>query len=289
MAQKVYEQAETIFDKLATSQDRDVVIRAEFLRGVLANRRGDREQAREIFRAVLDRVPDVELANQALYNLAEVYGAEERYVDQLELLRTVGRLGRASKRWHAPGTALSIVVQDSDLGISRGHTRIPVRITTEPGGDEEMIYLFSGGAGKGLFRADVETRLGQVVKNDKMLELTGKRHDQGRLSRRLQERIPRRADLGRRNSHRLERPVGSLRAARSSMKKPRSFSQRLEREAASSRPPISASRRIGRLIRSSRATRSTCGCKTPTGTCRTKPTKSPSSSWRPAATRCRCR
>lgn len=174
MAQKVYEQAEAIFEKLAASQDRDVVIRAEFLRGVLANRRGDRDQARDIFRAVLDRVPDVELANQALYNLAEVYGAEERYIDQLELLRTVGRLGRASKRWHAPGTALSIVVQDSDLGISRGHTRIPVRITTEPGGDEELIYLYSGGAGKGLFRADVDTHLGQVVKNNKALELTGR-------------------------------------------------------------------------------------------------------------------
>ncbi len=174
MAQKVYDQAAATFEKLASSQDRDVVIRAEFLRGVLANRRGDRDEARDIFRAVLDRVPNVELANQALFNLAEVYGAEERYIDQLELLRTVGRLGRVSKRWHMPGTALSIVVQDSDLGISRGHSRIPVRVTTEPGGDEELIYLYSGGAGKGLFRADLDTRLGQVTKHDKVLELTGK-------------------------------------------------------------------------------------------------------------------
>ena len=174
MAQKVYDQAAAAFEKLASSQDRDVVIRAEFLRGVLANRRGDRDEARDIFRAVLDRVPNVELANQALFNLAEVYGAEERYIDQLELLRTVGRLGRTSKRWHTPGTALSIVVQDSDLGISRGHARIPVRVTTEPGGDEELIYLYSGGAGKGLFRADLDTRLGQVTKNNKVLELTGR-------------------------------------------------------------------------------------------------------------------
>ena len=70
-------------------------------------------------------VPNIELANQALFNLAEVYGAEQRYIDQLELLRTVGRLGRASKRWHTPGVTLSIVVQDSDLGVSRGHARIP--------------------------------------------------------------------------------------------------------------------------------------------------------------------
>ncbi|HEY1068760.1 MAG TPA: tetratricopeptide repeat protein, partial [Pirellulales bacterium] len=173
MAQKVYDQAESIFTKLATSSERDVVVRAEFLRGVLANRRGDADEARDIFRKVLDMVPSVDLANQALFNLSEVYGAEQRYMDQLELLRTVGRLGRASKRWHNPGTALSIVVQDGDLGVSRGHARIPVRVVTLPGGDEETVYLYSGGAGKGLFRADLETRLGQVAKNDKVLQLTG--------------------------------------------------------------------------------------------------------------------
>jgi TolA-binding protein len=174
MAQKVYDQAQVVFEKLANSTDRDIVIRAEFLRGVLAYRKGDRDEARTIFRGVLERVPSVELANQALYNLAEVYGAEQRYIDQLELLRTVGRLGRASKRWHTPGLPLSIVVQDSDLGISRGHTRIPVKVTTVPGGDEETIYLHSGGAGKGLFRADLDTRLGKVTKNDRVLQLTGR-------------------------------------------------------------------------------------------------------------------
>ena len=174
MAQKVYDQAERVFEKLATSRETDVVVRAEFLRGVLAHRRGDRDEARDIFRSVLERVPNVELANQALFNLAEVYGDEERYIDQLNLLRTVGRLGRASKRRHKPGTALSIVVQDSDLGISRGHNRIPVIVTTQPGGDRETIYLTSGGAGKGLFRADLETRLGEVKQGDKVLQLSGR-------------------------------------------------------------------------------------------------------------------
>ena len=174
MAQKVYDQAEQVFQKLAASREADVTVRAEFLRGVLAYRRGDRDDAREIFRTVLDRVPNVTLANQALFNLAEVYGDEERYMDQLNLLRTVGRLGRASKRWHRPGTPLSIVVQDSDLGISRGHNKIPVRIRTVPGGDAETIYLTSGGAGKGLFRADLETKLGTVEAGDNVLQLSGR-------------------------------------------------------------------------------------------------------------------
>ncbi|NNE01183.1 MAG: tetratricopeptide repeat protein, partial [Pirellulaceae bacterium] len=100
MAQKVYDQAELVFEELARNPQMEVVVRAEFLRGVLAFRRGDRDDARDIFRSVLERVPDVALANQALFNLSEVYGSEERYIDQLNLLRTVGRLGRKSTRLH---------------------------------------------------------------------------------------------------------------------------------------------------------------------------------------------
>ena len=173
MSQKVYDQAEQVFEKLANSQDASVVIRAEFLRGVLAFRRGDNDDARGIFRAVLERVPDVELANKALFNLSEVYGIEEKYLDQLNLLRTVGRLGSVSKRLHSPGLPLSVVVHDSDLGISRGHSRIAVIVTTQPGGDKETIFLTSSGAGKGLFRADLETALGGAAQGDKVLQLTG--------------------------------------------------------------------------------------------------------------------
>jgi TolA-binding protein len=174
MAQKIYDQAEAVFEKLANSRQRDVTIRAEFLRGVLAYKRGDKDEARKIFTAVLERVPDITLADKALYNLSEVYGDEQRHIEQLELLRTIGRLGRESKRWHTPGNSLAIVVQDSDLGISRGHTKIPVIVTTDPGGDKETIYLTSGGAGKGLFRADIDTRLGDAKPGDGFLEITGK-------------------------------------------------------------------------------------------------------------------
>ena len=174
MAQKVYDQAELVFEELARNPEMDIVVRAEFLRGVLAFRRGDSDDARDIFRSVLERVPNVNLANQALFNLSEVYGSEERYIDQLNLLRTVGRLGRRSTRLHAPGQPLSIVVHDSDLGISRGHNKIPVIVTTLPGGDIERIMLTSTGAGRGLFRADVETRLGDAQPNDNVLQLIGR-------------------------------------------------------------------------------------------------------------------
>ncbi len=173
MAQKVYDQAELVFEELSRNRELEIVVRAEFLRGVLAFRRGDRDDAREIFRSVLERVPNVELANQALFSLSEVYGVEERYIDQLNLLRTVGRLGRRSTRLHSPGMPLSIVVHDSDLGISRGHNKIPVIVTTHPSGDVERVMLTSAGAGRGLFRADVETRLGDAQPDDGVLQLLG--------------------------------------------------------------------------------------------------------------------
>ncbi|MDP7016020.1 MAG: tetratricopeptide repeat protein [Pirellulaceae bacterium] len=173
MEQKVFDQAEQVFDKLARHTDTRTIVRADFLRGVLAFRRGDRDEAREIFRTVLERVPDVELANQTLFNLAEVFRVEERYIDQLNLLRTIGRLGQRSKRSHNPGSPLSIVVHDSDLGISRGHNKIPVIVRTEPGGDRELIYLSGAGAGKGLFRFDLETALGEASPNDKVLQVVG--------------------------------------------------------------------------------------------------------------------
>ena len=175
MEQKVYDQAEQAFERLAGSRDRDVVIRAEFLRGVLANRRGDRDEARAIFRSG-SRTRAKYRSGQSGADSISLKSTEPNSAMSISwnCLRTVGRLGRASKRFHTPGEPLSIVVQDSDLGISRGHNRIPVRVTTEPGGDEETIYLLSGGAGKGLFRADLETRLGKAPKNDRVLQLTGK-------------------------------------------------------------------------------------------------------------------
>lgn len=173
MAQKVYEQAAEIFNDLAESPVPAIGIRANFLLGVLALRQDSNEDARRIFLSVLESAPDAELANETLYNLAEVYGIEQRFLTQLQTLRTVGRLGQESKLWQTPGNALPIVVQDPDLGISRGDTRIPVIVRTEPGNDSEESFLSSGGAGKGIFLTEIPTALGQAVPGDGILQVTG--------------------------------------------------------------------------------------------------------------------
>ena len=173
MAQRVYDQATEIFTDLSGHPNPAISLRANFLRGVLSIRQEDNEQARKIFLAVLEQAPDTELANETLFNLAEVYGIEQRFLTQLETLRTVGRLGQESKQWHTPGKALSVVVQDPDLGISRGDTRIPVIVRTEPGNDLEESFLTSGGAGKGIFLTEFPTILGEANAGDGILQVTG--------------------------------------------------------------------------------------------------------------------
>ncbi|CAN5290923.1 hypothetical protein BH23VER1_BH23VER1_05340 [soil metagenome] len=173
MEQKVYDEAETLLAELAASPLPAVSVRAGFLGGVLAVRQGDLDAARSRFRTVLQSLPDTGLADRTLFELAEVYGLEQRYLEQLQLLRTVGRLGRESERYHTPGKALSIVIQDVDLGISRGNSRIPVLLSTDPGGDEETVYLTAGGAGKGLFLGEIDTALGAARPGDSTLQVLG--------------------------------------------------------------------------------------------------------------------
>ena len=173
MEQRIYDQAEDAFLALLDSPLPATRLRAQFLRGVLASRQGDTDQARSIFRSVLAATPDVDLADRTLFELAEIYGVEQRYLDQLQLLRTVGRLGRESKLWHVPGHALSLVVQDTDLGISRGRGRIPVTVRTVPGGDEEVVHLHAGGAGRGLFIGEIPTALGAAESGDGVLQVLG--------------------------------------------------------------------------------------------------------------------
>ncbi|MEE2947231.1 MAG: tetratricopeptide repeat protein [Verrucomicrobiota bacterium] len=171
--QKVFDKAEEIFGELRDNKSPDTNLRAEFLMGVMAIRQGDYDVAREMFQSVLERMPDNDLANETLYNLAEVFGIEQRFLDQLNMLRTIGRLGQRSKRWHTPGNSLFIVVHDSDLGISRGNSQIPVDVTSDPGGDAERVFLTSGSAGKGLFTAEIATILDEPTISDGVLQISG--------------------------------------------------------------------------------------------------------------------
>ena len=173
MEQKMYSDAFKIFEKLAGSKNREEVARAEFLMGVLALRKGDSEEAKNRFRAVMDLSPSSDVSNQVLFRLSELYGADGRFGDQLNLLRSVGLIGSSAKRWMLPGSPLNIVIHDADLGVSRGQSYVPVVVSTS-GGDREIVRLESGTAGKGFFRADLITELGDAKPGDGKLQVNGK-------------------------------------------------------------------------------------------------------------------
>ncbi len=172
LRQKIYVDAAKVFEQMAKSRDKLIASRAEFLLGVLAQERGDVDDAKERFRNVMDLAPSSDVADSILFRLSELYGQENRFRDELMLLRSIGLIGSSAKQWHTPGMALNIVIQDADLGVSRGQSHVPVEVKTS-GGDCERVKLESGSAGKGFFRAELPTALGEPKPGDNILQVNG--------------------------------------------------------------------------------------------------------------------
>lgn len=172
LQQKMYVDAAKVFEKMAKSKDKIAASRGEFLLGVLAQQRGDVDDAKARFRNVMDLAPSSDVADGILYRLSELYGQENRFRDELMLLRSIGLIGSSAKQWHPPGLPLNIVIQDADLGVSRGQSYVPVVVTTS-GGDRETVRLESGSAGKGFFRAELPTELGDAKAGDNILQVNG--------------------------------------------------------------------------------------------------------------------
>ena len=170
--QKMYVDAAKVFEKMAKAKDKLSASRGEFLLGVLAQQRGDVDDAKARFRNVMDLAPSSDVADGILYRLSELYGQENRFRDELMLLRSIGLIGSSAKQWHTPGMPLNIVIQDADLGVSRGQSYVPVVVKTS-GGDREVVRLESGSAGKGFFRAELPTELGDAKAGDGILQVNG--------------------------------------------------------------------------------------------------------------------
>jgi len=170
--QKMYVDSAKVFEGMAKSKDKLIASRGEFLLGVQAQEQGDTEDAKARFRNVMDLAPSNDVADSILYRLSELYGQENRFSDELTLLRSIGLVGSTPKQWHTPGEPLNIVLQDADLGVSRGQSYVPVVVTTS-GGDREIVRLESGSAGKGFFRGELPTELGDPKPGDHVLQVSG--------------------------------------------------------------------------------------------------------------------
>ncbi|HCE42152.1 MAG TPA: hypothetical protein DET40_01220 [Lentisphaeria bacterium] len=72
-----------------------------------------------------------------------------------------------------PGRVLTLKLQDQNLSVARGGASIPVVITTSNGMDEEHVKLLPSSTNKNLFVGQINTALGNVQKNDTLLQLRG--------------------------------------------------------------------------------------------------------------------
>lgn len=171
MEQRMFAEAEKVFEKLQKTRDhRDIRIRARFMIGVVANRKGEKEEAKKAFQEVLALSPTTDQANEALFHLSETFKNESRYSEELHMLRMIGMMGREDMQYVQPGQPLNVILRDAELQISQGKKAIPVIVTTTTG-DRERILLTQSSAGAGFFQGSIVTVLGKPVKGDEKLQV----------------------------------------------------------------------------------------------------------------------
>lgn len=172
MYQKNFAEAAKVFDRLRKSRDADTAIRGQFMTGVLQYTAGNKDEARETFKGLLDLSPAEELASKALYQLALIYGDDHRFREMLDMLEAIGRIGREGKRWHTPGDVLTVMIHDPDMAVVQESVSVPVVVSTTSG-DREQVTLVAGSAGRGIYLAELPTALGSPRPGDRLLQLLG--------------------------------------------------------------------------------------------------------------------
>jgi TolA-binding protein len=172
MAQKIYAKAEEIFEELTGHPEVDTMARAHLMLGILYHAQGENKRAEEKFKEVLAMMPNNETADEIIYRLGTVYQERRKYKEALDALRLIGAWSGESKRVVEPGRSLRIRLSDRDLTIARGSAEVPVIVTTS-GGDSERALLEKSEVGRGLFVAEVETKLGEPTPNDRKLQVMG--------------------------------------------------------------------------------------------------------------------
>ena len=90
-------------------------------------------------------------------------------VDETEVL--VGRLG--DRNMIKPGNQFSITVQDANLSVAGGGAAIPIVVSTQPGGDKELINLYPTSRDPTTFKGLVEVVLAKACPSNRVLDVRG--------------------------------------------------------------------------------------------------------------------
>ncbi len=163
---KDYTTATSLLERLVDSDKIETQAEAYYYLAKMAYQEQQYKESKDFIRKVKDRVLNhVEAAFlEGELNLVLPGGLQnqEVMVGNPRLALTV-----------IPGSVLTLKLQDQNLSVARGGTAIPVVITTSAGKDEEHIKLLPSSTSKNLFVGQIGTALGNVQKNDMLLQLRG--------------------------------------------------------------------------------------------------------------------
>ncbi|MBI2191338.1 MAG: tetratricopeptide repeat protein [Planctomycetes bacterium] len=177
IAQKLFDQAREILADLLDHPERDTVIRAHILMGILYHSLEEKKAAADEFRTVLMMSPNPQTADEIIFRLGSVYHEQGRYKEAVDTLKLIGAWSGESRRVVDLGGEMRIRVSDQDLNITRGSLEVPVIVQgVGPDGkkrDRERVILAKSEAGAGLFVGSIQTRLGEPESGDHVLQVSG--------------------------------------------------------------------------------------------------------------------
>lgn len=172
LTQGIFDRADEQLAELLESEDRDVIVRATLMRGVVLHAQGRHDESMTQFQTALDMEPPQRIADELFYRLGEVYHEQGKLREAYNLYSLVGSGGRDTKRLLEPGTALRFRLSDRDLNITRGEARVPIVVWADSG-DREIVRLTPSEAGGGIFIGDIMSRLGEPNPGDNTLQVKG--------------------------------------------------------------------------------------------------------------------
>ena len=158
--------AENLIEYWLATPDPELQIKAHYFRALLAFQAGDDERTRE----ELDKVFALDFTNAEARLLHGKWRLRTNYeVDNPEVL-----LGTLRDRTILrPGQPLRISVRDENLSVVGGGSAIPVIVRTSRGQDLEKLNLFPSTRDPKLFRGSIDTMLGAVSPENRVLEVNG--------------------------------------------------------------------------------------------------------------------
>ncbi len=163
---KDYMTATSLLERLADSDNIETQAEAYYYFAKMAYQEQQYKEAKEYIKKVKDRVVShVEAAFlEGELNLVLAGGLQNT-----EVMVGNPRLALTA----IPGRVLTLKLQDQNLSVARGGAAIPVAITTSKGQDEEHVKLMPSPTSRNLFVGQINTALGEVKKNDTLLQLRG--------------------------------------------------------------------------------------------------------------------